>query len=715
MCVPTWLVSLFYMPSTLIRRLTRGVSRFFRMHPGYAVLRLEAELWRHLDRRPPGRQEEQLDVEQLLRRLGQPDLEALERTIAAQGVPYDTNCLQRHVLDQQVPPHSDRIIELANLATNGWVDILGSGPVQLGNIDWARDYKSGLTWPFIHYTQIDTSDLERPSDVKYPWDLSRLHWLLPVAQAYRLTNEERYAEYVRYIIEHWMAANPCGWGVNWACTMEPAMRVFSWTWLYRNLHCSASWQRGDFRFRMLRALYLHLQFIRRNIEVTDINGNHLIADVSALVVGGSFFGGGVPQRWQALGWRILLREIHNQVLADGVDFEASVPYHRLVAELFFLAAATMEENGVIAPSCYVERLLAMAKYIRSYSKPDGSAPVIGDADDARALPLGMQHINDHRYLPFLIVARWAPDALTQDWHQSASECLWWWGRTPINAPYSEVSHSEVYLDSGNAILRSEDDYIFIDSGILGLSGRGGHGHNDCLSFEATLLAQNLVIDPGCPTYTGDWCLRNEFRSTSVHNTPALEGEEINRFVSPRDIWSLHDDTRGVIEFWHDDPKRTMIRGSHQGYSRLDPRARVRRALLLDKFRHAISWEDSIEGVDGSRMKVPLQLAPCVENVRHDNGWVQLRVSGYQFVITWLPIDGWELICVPSRVSVSYGVLCRATRLEWRASSPRQRRIRFFIYPGDVPVGDTQAALCLNLEEALLGIGVVNMCSPGSHA
>jgi len=216
------------------------------------------------------------------------------------------------------------------------VDLLGSGPKELGaQIDWHTDFKTGLSWPPRYFADIDYNNPDRPSDVKVPWELSRLQWLMPAGQAFLLTRDDRYAAGARDVLEQWMEANPCGGSVNWSCTMEAALRIFSWTWFFHVFHDAPSWCNPDFRFRFLRALYLHVEFTDRHIERSDVNGNHYTADAAALVVGGLFFGEGQgPQRWQQEGWRILCEEMPRQVFPDGVDFEASVPYHRLVAELF---------------------------------------------------------------------------------------------------------------------------------------------------------------------------------------------------------------------------------------------------------------------------------------------------------------------------------------------------------------------------------------------
>jgi hypothetical protein len=39
-------------------------------------------------------------------------------------------------------------------------------------------------------------------------------------------------------------------------------------------------------------------------------------------------------------------------------------------------------------------------------------------------------------------------------------------------------------------------HVFIDCGEVGMRGRGGHGHNDVLSFELMLDGLNVITDSG---------------------------------------------------------------------------------------------------------------------------------------------------------------------------------------------------------------------------
>ncbi|MFO1021010.1 MAG: heparinase II/III family protein [Planctomycetales bacterium] len=210
----------------------------------------------------------------------------------------------------------------------------------------------------------------------------------PVGQAYLLTGNERWAKVAKKVLSQWMQENPCGYGVNWACTMEVAMRIFTWTWLFHAFHASPIWDDPDFRGDFLSMLYQHGRYTDQYLEYSDINGNHCTADAAGLVWCGLFFGQGrAAQRWAKQGWRLLEDELPKQVTRDGVDFEASVPYHRLVAELFFLAGQYQEQAGGTVSANYRARVLEMGRFIQAYSDQAGDLRSEGDADDGRTLPL----------------------------------------------------------------------------------------------------------------------------------------------------------------------------------------------------------------------------------------------------------------------------------------------------------------------------------------
>ncbi len=63
-----------------------------------------------------------------------------------------------------------------------------------------------------------------------------------------------------------------------------------------------------------------------------------------------------------------------------------------------------------------------------------------------------------------------------------------------------------------------------------MRGRGGHGHNDILSFELFLNGFNVVTDCGAYLYTASREWRNRFRSTAFHNTRAGRRRRAESFL-----------------------------------------------------------------------------------------------------------------------------------------------------------------------------------------
>jgi hypothetical protein len=550
-----------------------------------------------------------------------------------------------------------RVLGAADAAVERRVELLGSGQLELGRpIDWLTDPKTRETWPRGYAPRLEYANLDRPSDVKLPWEISRVQWLLPVGQAYLLTGEERYATTARDVLDEWMAANPYADTVNWSVTMEAALRILSWSWLLGALGGSEAWRAEGFRGRFLKTLWLHGDYTARHLERSDVNGNHLTADAAGLVFAGLLF---EQSAWADDGWHLLVEELPRQVHDDGVDFEASAAYHRLVCELFLLPALYREQLGLEVSAPYRARLEAMGRLTASIVHPDGLAPLWGDADDARALPLGHQEVNDHRYLPALLglggpnsEARWLlPDA----------------PELPAQAP-----RSASFPQGGVYVLARGADHVFIDCGPVGLAGRGGHGHNDCLSFEATLDGTRLVTDSGSYVYTASPAKRNRFRGTAAHNTPLVDGTEQNRI--PESLWLLENDALPepllVEEF--------RFRGAHTGYLRLPDPVRPVRTIALDPELHALVVHDVFEAAGAHTVEIPFHLAPGLDVGVPAGGAVALG----EFVLRWS--GPWECAVEEAWVSPSYGVKVATRKVIFRRSGPAEPLTVVFAPAGTPP-------------------------------
>jgi uncharacterized heparinase superfamily protein len=308
--------------------------------------------------------------------------------------------------------------------------------------------------------------------------------------------------------------------------------------------------------------------------------------------------------------------MEHQVRADGCDHEASTSYHRLVTELFLRATEAASALGHSFPDWYRERLERMTGFIRDYTRPDGLAPLIGDADDGRFLPLGdyARDPRDHRGL--------------------AAEP----GTT-----------SAAYPDGGYYVLRNGDVFLIVRCGDTGLYGLGGHSHNDQLAFELCAGDQPLVVDPGAYLYTADPVARNEFRSTSFHATLRVDGQEQNELGSDY-LFHMPDRTRAESLGFDE----RSFEGRHHGF----PGApHTRRIELADG---GVVVTDEVPGEHDLEWTFPLMPGCSVE------------VSGERATAMWdsmtLEIEARGLVFAvePGWYSPRYGIRVEAPFVRARA-------------------------------------------------
>jgi uncharacterized heparinase superfamily protein len=665
----------------VLRRSLGRARRASRKPPRVLAQRVADELRAEADRFLAPSLGRRFDERALLRATASTSVAELWDSVAARPWPFPRGRQDPERYDEALPGDLDRIERLADAAAARSVDLLGTGPTALGRpIDWHVDYLSGRRWPLEYGRRLHYADLGQPTDVKVPWEISRLQWLLPAGQSYALTGNEERARDARDVIDEWIDGNPYALGINWACTMDVALRLLSLTWLFHSFHGSEAWSEPAWRGRFLRSVYLHGLFTERNLERSDVNGNHYTADLLGLVAAGVFFGRGAsPERWLRLGWSELEREVLVQVHPDGVDFEASSAYHRLVAEFFLLAVLLRRSVGGSVSEPMLDRLRAMGRFVAAYTRTDGSAPDWGDADDARALPFGGQPTNDHRYLAAAIELSAGVGTPHPRAGAGAAELWWLLGPEAVSVdPAEPESRPVAFPDGGVYILRGPHDHVFADCGPVGLAGRGGHGHNDCLSFEAHLDGRPLLVDCGAYAYTRSIEWRNRFRSTAFHNTPRIDEQEQNR-LDPQLLWWLTYDAVPEVLAWRDDPASPLLRAAHRGYDRLSDPVRVERTLALDPQRHVLAVLDAPSAVGEHDVAVPFHLAPGVEVREQATHYVVVSAHDACFVLAW---EGeWHLEPGRGWYSPSYGVKQEIARIELRRAGPL-RPLLTAIGPGD---------------------------------
>jgi uncharacterized heparinase superfamily protein len=587
-------------------------------------------------------------------------------------------------LDKSFPSASESIVDQADKICEHAFDLLGSGPVKLKApgkrlstengyrpIDWHTDFKTGYCWnPKKYYTSI-----ERPygkADIKVPWELSRFQHLVTLGQAYWLVEDQKYPKEFYNQIEDWIENNPYRFGVNWACTMDVAIRAVNWIFGFY-FFADASEIPDRFWVKFLKSLFLHGRFILNNLEIAydiegnKIRGNHYLSNVVGLVFLGIFLKDTEEgKKWLNYGIKELATEMKFQVNDDGSDFESSIPYHRLVLELFVTSAVLCKINDIRLPREFWIRLERMFEFVMFYTKPDGHAPQIGDNDSGRLWVLsnyGDWDVNDHRYMLSIGAVLFNRPDFQQAAGGIHQEILWLFGNKgiqmatallPAGRPNGKSGGSKGFPDSGYFVMRNDDNYMIISAGKVGTNGIGNHKHNDILSFELFVHGKSFIIDPGTYVYTADPNARNLFRSTAYHNTIQVDDEEINSF-SQDIVFRMTEDANLEVNSWEVTDRYDFFDAEHIGYKKLSQPIKHRRQIYFDKLEGLWIIKDFLTGAGKHKFDQYFHFAPMDVTVdQADSLVVKGNTANTNIMIIPIETAGLEMSIQNGWISYSYG-------------------------------------------------------------
>lgn len=360
-------------------------------------------------------------------------------------------------------------VKAAHLWTRGWFDVLGSGwmPAQRGTtcrgdggrryppgpsttavempawiverlpassrataaaiwsevssshqpIDWNLDLRSGFRWdPADWHANISPSPVPG-SDIKVPWELSRMQHLPPLAVLAVQAEGPEQARITRSSLDQlldFLATSPPGFGAPWACAMDVAIRLVNIVVANEIVRPCGLWSSPSVRRILAATVVDHAQFIDRNLEWNRIYcGNHYLANLCGLLVAGRVLPPSTTtDRWLAFATSEIISEATVQLDLDGAGTEASTAYHRLTAEMLTFATAVMlsfddsdwdrvtsAAPGRVGPCRFdgprpqevptelVRRLGGASAFSAACVTPDGDVVQIGDDDSGRLLKL----------------------------------------------------------------------------------------------------------------------------------------------------------------------------------------------------------------------------------------------------------------------------------------------------------------------------------------
>lgn len=598
------------------------------------------------------------------------DVEGWRRDLAGRGWGYwDLTTSRVAEIKKRFPAEVATTLDHAAKYLGHEFDLLGSGWYHSADptrpkdasgyapIDWRLDPVQGLRFPG-NFPHREYSPEKRPgrADIKFPWELTRCQHFASLGQAYRLTGESRFALEIARQIDDFRESEPVGMGVNWVCTMDVGLRAVNWCLGLGLIHDCAELD-GDFWKRAGQGLLEHGHFIEQNLENHyEVTSNHYLSNVVGLLfLGDNLATTNEGARWYNFAIRELEKEMDVQVLADGADFESSIPYHRLVTELFLGSTRLVEHRRGKLSEGYCSKLKRMARFLVGVLRPDGRMPQIGDADDGRL------HLFTRAESPQDPRALLGPASMQFDeesWLHTggtpaAWEAAWWgWDVSEPTATRSAVPAVQHFPDAGIAVLRTPRSYLLVSNGIVGTKGFGNHKHNDQLSFEYHVDGTPILVDPGSYVYTSDPDARNRFRSTDYHNTVSVDGEEQNE-LRPEYLFRLFASEPPTTWLARQQGEHLEYLGCHRGYQRLPQPVSHLRMFRMEQHSRALLLVDRLQGEGKRQLRWHFHLAPGVAaKPIGPNQW--LLHSGSVSLSLWLPDSCSSAVC-DAEYSPSYGV------------------------------------------------------------
>jgi uncharacterized heparinase superfamily protein len=384
------------------------------------------------------------------------------------------------------------------------------------------------------------------------------------------------------LMQEWISNNPPGSMDAWD-PFPISLRLVNWI-----KYLSRPELQMEESVEIIYSMYRQCFWLERSLEY-HVLANHIFKNAKALIFCGLFFKGPDADRWLSKGLRLMVRELGEQILADGGHFERSPMYHSMILEdcLDLLNVChTLADPRLKNLS---KRLRAtarnMAGFLSGLTHPDGGIALFNDA-------------------AFGIEAQ--PAALMAYYENVSGE------RTPVSK-----NSTRSYPDTGYYVMSPADgNRLLIDCGPIGPEYQTGHSHCDTLSFELSLKGRRVVVDSGCFGYEGG-PIREYNRGNAGHNTITIDT------TNQSEVWEAFRCARRAQILYGGLSKRSdgalLFEGAHDGYQRLSGSPVHHRRIRWSNQTYLI--QDRVEGHGRHELESRLHIHPALRVDRSTRGFV----------------------------------------------------------------------------------------------
>lgn len=246
--------------------------------------------------------------------------------------------------------------------------------------------------------------------------------------------------------------------------------------------------------KLIRSIYQQYRYLLATQEFALL-ANHYFENLKTILICSVLFGEKEHYRkYSPRFWG----QIREQILPDGLHYERSLMYHKIVLEDMLRVYAALE--GVKEYRNDAGKLLLvigrMAGALAAISRGIPGTPLFNDAGNNVA-----KDTDDLLHAVRLVTGQNARD------------------------------EQDAFDASGYYKLYAGENALLFDCGQTGPSYMGGHAHCDCLGFVLARGGKTVFTNSGTYQYQGS--LRPFFRSTMAHNTIMIDDRE------QAELWGEH--------------------------------------------------------------------------------------------------------------------------------------------------------------------------------
>tara|TARA_B100000212_G_scaffold323158_1_gene283005 strand:+ start:21284 stop:22861 length:1578 start_codon:yes stop_codon:yes gene_type:complete len=364
-------------------------------------------------------------------------------------------------------------------------------------------------------------------------------------------NAEEKHNFHSQLLNTWVDQNPVGYGNGW----EPYPTSL------RIVNILKAWLGGlELDDKLFSSVFVQASFLSSDLE-KHLLGNHYFANLKALLFAGVIF---ENSRWVNIAQEGLIKEIPEQLLQDGSNFELSPMYHSLMLvdmlDIFNLNQAYPAQLAPQLESLLKEYIPKMLLFTDSMAHPDGGVSFFNDSVDGIA-PTKAKIENYARSLGF-----------------------------KISRHESNKSHIIDHDASGYICATTGSNKLIFDVSAVGPDYIPGHAHADTLSFELSIGKERVFVNSGISEY-GSTENRLYQRKTKAHNTVEVNDKDSSQ------VWSgfrVANRARIVNRYCGlNINKSILLRGTHDGYKSLFGGCTHSRELIFNEESLVIC--DELEG------------------------------------------------------------------------------------------------------------------------